>query len=266
MFKAIRDSAFGFGHRLGTAWRDLRAKGTVRLFVFELAVVVIGVLIAQGLASWVRARDATAQMEATVAQVRSDVGQAHHTGLIWQAALPCLRDRVDGIMRLAAEGDAAENPYIARPVFQVIGVQPIPEQDLALMTRVMDQEEVTYLDDVILRSQKIDEIILEMAGDWEQFARLDPALGPVSTGDRDAVRQAGGKIRSRLRSLEINLSTLVGASERLGIPAQTNFRLDDVHRPVRNCSEIWHWGDISVPLNGHPVGRDMATTKGPETD
>ena len=74
-------------------WNDGRGKITVRLFVFEFVVVVVGVLVAQALANWVQGRAAIREMEQAKARSAHEIAQSLEVALIWQAAVPCLRER-----------------------------------------------------------------------------------------------------------------------------------------------------------------------------
>ena len=69
MFKAIRS-------RLVGAWTDLRSRGLVTLFFFELFVVTLGILLAQGLADWASDRADNREMEAARERAFRDIGSA----------------------------------------------------------------------------------------------------------------------------------------------------------------------------------------------
>ena len=59
VFEAIRKKLVG-------AWRDLRSRGLVTLFFFELLVVTLGVLLAQAVADWAANREDMAAMEKAI--------------------------------------------------------------------------------------------------------------------------------------------------------------------------------------------------------
>ena len=80
-------------------WGSGRGKVTARLFVFELLVVVAGVLIAQALAELVQDRADYARMESERSRVRYELTSVHNAFQTWEVALPCLNQRMTDVMR-----------------------------------------------------------------------------------------------------------------------------------------------------------------------
>ena len=58
-------------------WGSGHGKVTARLFLFELFVVIAGVLIAQGLAGYAQRQASLGQMESERARVRNELISAH---------------------------------------------------------------------------------------------------------------------------------------------------------------------------------------------
>ena len=71
-------------------WSGGRGKVTARLFLFEFAVVVVGVLTAQGLASWVADRAEQRSVGEEDKRVRYEIGRTRQVARLWSAATPCL--------------------------------------------------------------------------------------------------------------------------------------------------------------------------------
>lgn len=85
-------------------WSSGTGETTLRLFLFEFVVVVVGVLAAQGLANWVSTR---AEREAGRRLFADAVESARYfdqTLAFWQQFGPCLRTHVASISRAAAAG------------------------------------------------------------------------------------------------------------------------------------------------------------------
>ena len=80
-------------------WGSGRGKVTARLFVFELLVVVAGVLIAQALANVVQDRAEFAKMQSERSRVRYELTSVHNAFQVWDVALPCLDQRMTEVMR-----------------------------------------------------------------------------------------------------------------------------------------------------------------------
>lgn len=271
MFKAVRDRIFGVGHRIAASWRELRAKGMVTLFLFEFSVVLLGVLAAQGLANWFRERDARQRMTNVVAQLDRDVASAHHYALIWNAAIPCLRDRVTEVMQSAATGTNRPTASGDRPLFWITSAEPVSEEVRLAMHQELREEDVLSYLDTVERVIAMRGLSTDLANEWEQFVRIDPAFGPVSQGDRDAVREAGGRMRSILRTMQINSGNMIEIATSLGIKAEQVADLTEPRRPARGCSEVWQYGAIAIPIDGKLDGRfydrlnrNTGDAKGPE--
>ena len=64
-------------------WASGRGKITARLFVFELFVVVAGVMIAQGLANWVASENSDEEMaEARARFIHEPIGESGGGGIL----------------------------------------------------------------------------------------------------------------------------------------------------------------------------------------
>ena len=117
MFRAIR-----------SWWRGGRGKVTARLFLFELCVVVLGVLIAQGLASFAQRQSDYANMEEERSRALYELESAHQVVRAWSAAVPCLNARMDEVIdgRPLSAGDL-RRPALSQPRFSpIVAAQRLP--------------------------------------------------------------------------------------------------------------------------------------------
>jgi hypothetical protein len=69
-------------------WQRGDGRATARLFLFELFVVVAGVLIAQALAGYVQTQSDLARMESERARIRYELASTHSGFRSWGAAVP----------------------------------------------------------------------------------------------------------------------------------------------------------------------------------
>mgnify|MGYP003575394822 CR=1 FL=1 len=98
LFEAIRRKLVG-------AWRDLRSRGLVTLFFFELPVVTLGVILAQAVADWAANREDMAAMEKARARANLEMGDAAFVAQLWKKLGPCIDSEIDMILRSASSGE-----------------------------------------------------------------------------------------------------------------------------------------------------------------
>ena len=103
-------------------WHSGRGQHTVRLFVFELVVVMIGVLAAQQIQSWAQKRAALRGVESLHQQLWHDFSVYRTIARINQAAIPCFDQRIDQILA-AAGSSAAIDPALLAPA-RLVGMGP----------------------------------------------------------------------------------------------------------------------------------------------
>ena len=240
MFQALRNSFLGFGHRIGHAWRDLHGRGMVRLFLFEFVVVMVGVLAAQGLQTWMAGRADEERADAAIARLDREIALALETGILWDAALPCMLERTDSIMRAAAERRVLPAAIYRRPGMWSSSVEP-PAQDVVLAMRSrMREDEFGFYELAINHANRTVDRMNELSRSWEQFSRLDPALGEAGPADFAAARDAGATIRSSLRSMRISIDILANVQRNLAIePARSrDSRRNRIVSPITSCSQL----------------------------
>ena len=229
-------------HAVRQWWGRGRGKVTARLFLFEIVVVMVGVLLAQGLQQAISDRAARQHMELERVRAREQLTSAHMMFRVWAKAVPCLDSRMSQIMagrRLAPE-------VLKRPIFPSPSYLPPDQQSLLLIGDRYGQDEREFyvgIDDNILNLKNR---INRMIDNWGRFDLLDPSNGIANAGDREDVRRAAADIKAQLKSLSV--SAMIGRKrlEKLKIPAFTRERADN--GPAETCNAIWKSGNLDPPL------------------
>lgn len=225
-------------------WGSGRGKVTTRLFLFEFVVVVAGVLTAQALAEWVNDRAEDRAVREENERVRYEIGRARQNARVWLAAVPCLEERVNQVIRNASsEGRLSPDELnLPRFVGYTVGQVP-PDIDRAFRARY-DVSVVDSYGSVASSADNVVNAYRDVRQDWDRFALLDPTLGQPSPADRATVRDIGVQIRSKLRRLRIHAEDIERAAERLGIEPRTSDADVGTASPIKNCAEMWHTGRI----------------------
>lgn len=244
MFKAIRDSAAGFGTRIGAAWRDMRGRGMVRLFLFEFVVVLLGVLAAQALASWVSERNAQAEVLQAKDALEIELAASLATSQVWDAALPCLEARVMEVATRASNGEQIPASLVARPTLYGSDLTPLGEGNSLRLNRLVGADAYQNYSAMIDHTNRIDRMSQAIAADWVQFSRVEPSMGPVREGDILAARDAAARIRSHLRSIAISINAIGVAGSRLGIEPEVALFDGQQVLPLTSCGQLSEEGAI----------------------
>ena len=224
-------------------WDRGRGKVTARLFVFELLVVVIGVLIAQGLANWVAREKSDEEMTEARARIVHEQSANLAIAVSWRAAIPCLDQRMQEVMRGASTG-ALEVALADRPMFADFVASDVdPSLELGIRSHygnsTADQFKAMQRS-VSFAASNIGTIIHS----WGRLSLADPRLGSVSEADRTVVRTAAADIRAELRGLSYATGDFIALAEnaRLGLPPGRDYG------PAKRCDQIWRSGRIDPPL------------------
>jgi len=242
MFEAIRSKAMG-------AWKDLQSRKVVRLFVFELLVVTLGILLAQALADWANDRAAMRDMEVARANAREDLGQAMLTMQQWRRLRPCFEDRMHQIMIAASQGNALDSKQLERPSLRTVVMVGVDAPTLRRISERYGPTEAYEIQYGQRQANRIQTRIEAMADAWQEFDRIDRRNGTISPGDRDAVRSSAAEVLSILRGIEINAHNLILGVERIGI---TPIDPEDGYF-VETCEEMWETG--TTYLNSEEIPR-----------
>ena len=191
-------------------WSGGSGNTTLRLFLFEFAVVVVGVLAAQGLANWVGSRAEREAGQRLFADAREGARQLDRTFSYWQRFAPCLRSHVASISRAAANGRSMTGDAIGRPAFPSPVEPQFSADDWRKIALVATPDMVQSLRGLQATANVHNAYSSEMARQWSTFRLLDPSLGAASQEDRSRVRASAMQVDSILRWM---------MNRRLGDPA-----------------------------------------------
>jgi len=220
-------------------WSGGRGKVILRLFLFELLVVVIGVLIAQGLANWVS--DQAERREARKLLVKmEDLGESlDRVANYWQKHGPCLRDHVNEIAREAVAGRAMTMEKIGRPGFPSATETHLSEDEWRRLEDYVGADRTAAFRDFVLNAKTIFDYSADISDEWATLKLMDQATGPPSTADRARIRLATAIIDNRIRWLIFNRRQASDFLADGGIPHGSD--LPDSDSAVDQCGLIKDW-------------------------
>jgi hypothetical protein len=224
-------------------WGSHRRQHTVRLFLFELTVVTLGVLIAQWVQGLAQDRTARSHMENERVRARHELERVHMIADEWIVAVPCLDQRMSEIMagRVPEEPGALVRPSFINPVYSA------PDDEaLILIERYYGRREKSVLMGMPVNVGNARTVTAKMIENWGRFALIDPANGPVTAGDRALARTAAADIKAQLRSASIIHKDMARRLETIAVGTS-----DDENRgfgPARSCAAIWKAQRLDPPL------------------
>lgn len=225
-------------------WGSGRGKVTARLFVFEFAVVVVGVLVAQALANWVAWRASSEEMQESRTRIDHEQSANLAAAIAWRAAIPCLNQRMEAVMQTAGKG-SFDVALAKRPIFADFMVSGI---DYGVELRMRRR----YGNNVVDRYKAMQRSVAFAANNtgtiihsWGRLTLADPRLGEVSPQDTTVVRTAAADIRAELRALSYAINDFIIFAGRSGIGLPRGHG----YGPARRCDQIWRSGRIDPPLS-----------------
>lgn len=236
MFEAVRS-------KLGSAWKGLRARGLPSLFLFELVVVTLGVLIAQGLADWAGRRGDIEKMEQARLRTNEDIAIFGGSARAWQRAIPCFDKRMDEILQqIDAKGEI--DPGLGdRPGFASVLIDGLSTEQVDLLREEAGEAVANRYQDAAYHSRSLDARMNELLDAWQGVALVDPANGRVSDDDRFEAKRAAVRIKTLLRGVDISAGWVVEASNQLGIRPSA-----DITRTFfTDCNDLWAKKNMFVP-------------------
>lgn len=223
-------------------WGDGRGKVTARLFLFELFVVIAGVLIAQGLAGYVQRQSSLRQMESERARVRGELTSAHSAFRSWQVAVPCLDRRLTEIMR----GTQFARGALQRPRFPTPSYAAPTTEVMDMIARRYGVEEKNRLNWIAENSRNASVVVASMIGKWGRLMLIDPENGIVTAADRGEARMAAADIKGQLRAMYVLSHDADVVLAKMGIDARN--QNEPTYGPARSCAAIWASGRLDPPL------------------
>jgi hypothetical protein len=232
MFAAMREG-------LGNFKYGMRTRRTLGLFVFEFFVVVLGVLAAQGVQEFIKQREQQRHTNQELERLGQAYVSTQQNGAAWRAAIPCLRARVESLMRAAAADTPVRPEAIRRPRMIATGYLGTDVETAGQIEAILGVKKTIALLDVQSRAVNMDESMGEMRARWEKFRLLDPSYGPVSAADRTIAREAGVDILMHMRNLEIAIINVEERSPDLLIADKTPPIPGVDTLPVSSCAQLW---------------------------
>jgi hypothetical protein len=226
-------------------WQGREGRTTARLFVFELFVVVAGVLIAQALAGYVQTQSDLARMESERSRIHYELASAHSGFRSWAAAVPCLDSRMSEVMTGTALGAGA----LRRPRFPTPALTAPTTEILDLIARRYGVEEKNRLNWIAENTANSSSVIAAIISRWGRLMVIDPQYGSVTASDRTEARLAAADIKAQLRAMEVisRDSDAVLAKMKI-VPLNHN---EPSYGPARTCAAIWNSGRLDPPLAAH---------------
>ncbi|MEP7315832.1 MAG: hypothetical protein ABI667_03970 [Sphingomicrobium sp.] len=230
-------------HAVRLWWTQGRGRLTVRLFVFEFTVVISGILAAQMVANWAQERAALKDVEIADRRIEKEFSYNLGKAMIWQAALPCLRDRMGAIMNIDADGTMTSASSTRPSVEPFLMIQMNDEQAGLYRVRFGD-ERADRLRDMQENLENAQSNVSPIIQLWGRIILADPARSRVTQADRQAAKVAAADILANLRGIEISIGDFVRNTRAWNLrPAFIR-----AGRPARACGEIWEHGRIAIPL------------------
>lgn len=236
MFKAVRKSSA----RPGALFRGHKIQRTVRLFLFEFVVVLLGVLAAQMLQVFVQERQARSDANFAYEQLQQNIANLKAIGDFWSTSGPCLIDHVAMIARSAAEGKTLTSGTIGRPALPTPEFADWTEATRAAVERQFGKQVVADHASVGQQAEIIIGFNREIAADWAAFGVLDERLGRASSEDRANARLAAARAWTQLKMQRFKVAEIKRLGDRYRVPAS---RADtDEYRSITDkCGLLKSW-------------------------
>lgn len=222
-------------------WSEGSGQHTARLFVFELFVVIAGVLIAQGLANWVAERGQRSQMEDARRRARRQLADNLAYGLAWKAAIPCLDQRMQEVMRAEPERGIGAG-LLERPRMAPFYASEIDNQSELLLRQRHGDLEADKLKQAIANISLAQNNVEGIIHAWGRLSLIDPNFGKPSDADRTVARAAAADVRAELRGLNFLIGELGTVAGSIDVAPHTAAPI----RPARDCGEMWRSGATYV--------------------
>ena len=224
-------------------WGNGHGKTTARLFIFELFVVVAGVLIAQSLADYVQQRSDFSRMESERSRTRYELRTVHAAFQTWQAGGPCLDQRMTAIMA----GVVFQPHDLRRPQLVIPPYAPPATDVLDLIAERYGVEEKNRLNWIAQNIANTSTVVASIITNWGRLTLIDPANGAVTAADRSEARLAAADIKAQLRAMEVLSRDANAELTKMGVAARN--QLEPNYGPARTCAAIWSSGRLDPPIS-----------------
>ncbi|QIL01520.1 hypothetical protein G7078_01080 [Sphingomonas sinipercae] len=223
-------------------WDSGRGKMTVRLFLFELFVVIIGVLIAQSVAGYAQRQSELRHMEAERSRLQSELEGVHAFVKAWRAGVPCLAERMTQIMSGASfRPSELRRPRFPTPAYAAPSTEVLDL--LAAKYGAKDKDDLNWVGGNVANSSTV---IASIIARWGRLMLIDPANGQVTASDRAEARMAAADIKAQLRAMEVIANDTDDVLTRMNVGSRNPVESD--YGPATSCAAIWNSGRLDPLL------------------
>lgn len=242
--------------------RNWRFSGKVRhlvgLFAFEFAVVVLGVLTAQAVADWSRGRAAQRDMLANKARADAQIAFMAATSIAYGRVIPCMEQRVIGVMRDASGADQVDRQILVRPILWNMPYDALTSETLLNLRSTFGPVVSDHYERIALYANFSNNLVELLANDWEALSIISPDSGEIGQGDRQQARILASRMRSTLRSLGKISSNIAFRAHHLGIAP----KLKPGQRLPAGCTDLWRWNSVLYDPQDVPADRERPRPNG----
>lgn len=238
--------------RLIRNWRfSGKTRHLVGLFAFEFIVVVTGVLTAQAVADWSRNRTAKREMLANKDRADAQIAFLAATSIAYGRVIPCMEQRVIGVMRDASRAGQVDPQILVRPILWNMPYDGFTSESLLNLRGTFGPVVSDHYERVAYYAYRANNLIESLANDWEALSIISPDSGEIGQGDRQQARILASRMRSTLRTLGKMSSNIAFRARKLGVAA----KLKPGQRLPLNCADMWRWNGVLFDPQDVPADR-----------
>lgn len=227
MFEAVRAKLIG-------AWQEVRERGFVSLFVFELLVVTLGVLLAQEIADSADQLEEVAAMEKAKARADLEMGDAAMVGRLWVTVGPCIDREIKHIFHAARKFEPIDDELLKSPGTFTTAVMPLDAQTKLLIRERYGDDAAYHYDRMERLTERLDTKADGLVDGWAQLELLGAEMRNVEGTDRAAIRQITASIHSDLTAVRSTAREIVSLGNRMSVQPKI---FGEYGRVARNCDD-----------------------------
>lgn len=220
-------------------WSGGRGKVTARLFLFELGVVILGVLIAQGLASWVQDRADARRANEERTRIEEEIARSRANAQELVPILKCFDQRLDWILDQARSGRRFTRAELARPAIPRYPVSPTPADLEPVFREHLGTAKAEEYGTVIFNQVTLDQFFPTLRDGWSELDMLDPSWGPPGGADPAGVRRSALRLRLAIDRMIARAKDVEAGAADLGIAPHFRSPGGVPVAIVRDCRTLW---------------------------
>lgn len=232
MFEAVRARFVG-------AWHQIKSRGFVGLFFFELLVVTLGVLLAQEIADRANHRKELAAMEAAKARADLEMGDAAMVGRLWGKLGQCIGEDLEAVFRAARSNDPIDGALLDPPGTFITAVMPLDERTKLLIRERYGDDAAYNYDRMQRLSQRFDAKADGLADLWGRLQLFNPRNGGIDTADQALIRETAAIIKADLEAARSTAREMVRVGDRLKVRPKI---IGEYGRFARDCGDYREMG------------------------